>query len=113
MTRTSFHILSQGRFSAWIQHGIGMDPPNLYPSVRCGLEGALLTALAQAQWLPLQSLLLSSKAERLQPGKQPSQQDETVLVNGLLDCQGSIESCVAQADQLTSQGYLALKLKVS
>ena len=91
-----------------------MDPVSLYPSVRCGLEGALLTALTQAQRLPLSHLLLPSAADQMQPQVIGSlQHDKPVLVNALLDCQDSIEGCVAEACQLVLQGYTALKLKAS
>lgn len=93
---------------------MGVDPANLYPSVRCGLEGALLTALAQAQSLPLSHLLLPSAAEQRQPQVTGSSQQGTpILVNALLDCHGSIECCVAEACKLVQQGYTAVKLKAS
>ena len=89
-----------------------MDPASLYPSVRCGLEGALLTALAQAHSLALSNLLLPSRVVSAQRHTECRQQEEAVLVNVLLDCDGSVEGCVAQACRLVSQGYTALKLKV-
>lgn len=93
---------------------MGVDPASLYPSVRCGLEGALLTALAQAQGLPLSQLLLPSAVDQTQPQVLGSpQHDKLVSVNALLDCHGSIEGCVAEACQLVLQGYSALKLKAS
>ena len=93
---------------------MGVDPANLYPSVRCGLEGALLTALAQAHSLPLSHLLLPSQDAQAQLHiTGPPQQDKPVLVNALLDCEGSIECCVAEACLLVEQGYTALKLKAS
>lgn len=101
-------VCPQGRIAAWLKECVGIDPANLYPSVRCGLEGALLTALAQAQIMPLAHLLLPSRAAQRRPG-----QDMPVLVNALLDCHGSIECCVAEACKLVQQGYTALKLKAS
>lgn len=93
---------------------MGVDPASLYPSVRCGLEGALLTALAQAQGLPLSHVLLPSTVDQMQPHILGSpQHDKPVLVNALLDCHNSIEGCVAEACQLVLQGYSALKLKAS
>ena len=38
-----------GRLAAWLEHGLGVAPATLLPSVRCGLEAALLSALAQAR----------------------------------------------------------------
>lgn len=37
-----------GRLGAWLEQGLGVAPGSLLPSVRCGLETALLSALAQA-----------------------------------------------------------------
>lgn len=107
-------VCPQGRIAAWLKECVGVDPANLYPSVRCGLEGALLTALAQAHSLPLSHLLLPSAAAQSQPQVSESPQHDTpVLVNALLDCHGSVECCVAEACKLVQQGYTALKLKVS
>lgn len=36
-----------GRLGAWLEAGLGVPPVALLPSVRCGLEAALLSALAQ------------------------------------------------------------------
>lgn len=105
---------AQGRTAAWLKECVGVDPASLYPSVRCGLEGALFTALAQAQSLPLSHLLLPSAADQMQPQVIGSlQHDKPVLVNALLNCQDSIEGCVAEACHLVQQGYTALKLKAS
>lgn len=38
----------QGQLADWLQHSLGTGPGTLHPSVRCGLEAALLTALAAA-----------------------------------------------------------------
>ena len=37
-----------GRLGTWLQQGLGVAPDSLLPSVRCGLEAALLSAIAQA-----------------------------------------------------------------
>lgn len=37
-----------GRLGSWLERGLGVAPASLLPSVRCGLEAALLSALAQA-----------------------------------------------------------------
>lgn len=104
-----FFLLLQGRFNRWIQDRVGLDPANLYPSVRSGLEGAVLTALADLQGLSLASLLNFAHS----PGShQVAASQQHVLVNGLLDCGGSVEECVSEAAQLVAQGYSAIKVKV-
>ena len=37
-----------GRLADWLQQGLGVAPDTLLPSVRCGLEAAVLSAIAQA-----------------------------------------------------------------
>lgn len=106
--------LPQGRISSWLTACLGVDPANLYPSVRCGVEGALLTALAQVHNLSLSNLLVPSQAMAAQQQTERAEQDKpAVLVNALLDCNSSIECCVAEAGRLVSQGYTAFKLKAS
>ena len=100
--------LLQGRISSWIELELGLDPANLYPSVRCGLEGAILTALAKAHKLTLVELL-SSQAPT---SASPDENGKTVLVNGLLECAGDIAACRQEAADLVAQGYTALKIKV-
>ena len=46
--------------SEWIQSQLGVDAGNLYHSVRSGLEGAVLMAIASAQGRPLSNLLAAS-----------------------------------------------------
>ena len=101
----------QGRISSWIKDQVGLDPINLYPSVRCGLEGALLTALAHAHRLPLTDLLLRHQS----PASQSVGADmpvKTVLVNGLLDSNSNVEACQQEAIHMVAQGFTALKIKV-
>jgi len=90
-----------------------VEPANLYPSVRCGLEGALLTALAQAHNMPLTHLLNRRQAAAMQPSsKGTAEPVEAVIVNGLLDCGADIEACKQEALNMVGQGFTALKIKV-
>ena len=49
--------LVQGRVSEWLSSRLGWAAGSMLPSVRCGLEGALLSALAAARRQPLHALL--------------------------------------------------------
>jgi isochorismate synthase/2-succinyl-5-enolpyruvyl-6-hydroxy-3-cyclohexene-1-carboxylate synthase/2-succinyl-6-hydroxy-2,4-cyclohexadiene-1-carboxylate synthase/O-succinylbenzoate synthase len=109
---SSLTILLQGRISSWIKQKVGLDPANLYPSVRCGLEGALLTVLAQAHNIPLAKLLHRQEAPLPATSADLAQPPEAVLVNGLLDWCGTIEACTQEALDMVAQGYSALKIKV-
>lgn len=109
MCRHNAVLDTQGRIASWIFDKVGLDPASLQPSVRAGLEGAVLTALADAQGVTLHALLMSAVGRHNQiSGAMPS----SILVNGLLECNGSMEECVREACQLVAQGYAALKLKV-
>lgn len=48
---------AQGRMGVWLEAGLGVGAANLLPSVRCGMEAALLAAAAAACRVPLAALL--------------------------------------------------------
>lgn len=78
--------------------------------MKAGLEGALLTALANGRGMSLAALLMSAHVtdhQLLQAAP------ANVFINGLLDCDGSLEECVSEARKLVAQGFFAIKLKVS
>ena len=80
-----------GAFETWLG-GLG-----LYPSVRTGIEGAVLTLLADRDGTDLPHLLAASPTA-------------LVRINGLLD--GSMNATLDAAGMLADQGYAALKIKV-
>jgi len=80
--------------------------------VRCGLEGALLTALAQAHNIPLAKLLCRQETPLPATSADVAQPPEAVLVNGLLDWCSTLEACTEEALEMVAQGYSALKIKV-
>ena len=80
-----------GAFECWLG-GRG-----LHPSVRTGIEGAVLSLLAERAGVGLPQLLAKNAAGR-------------VRVNGLLD--GEPDTVLDQATRLAAEGYAALKIKV-
>lgn len=97
-----------GRLSAWLEAGLGVLPASLLPSVRGGLEAALLSAVTQHQGLSMAQLLCGAA---LQGGAAPL--SPAVAVNGLLDCQGTPAEAAAEAAALLRrQPFAALKIKV-
>lgn len=111
----------QGRISGWLQDTVGFHPSALHPSVRCGLEGALLTALAAARGQTLAGLLTGGAApvdqsslgrERHLDFERGAPAEAAVAVNGLLDCAGAPEDCAAEAAALAERGFSAVKMKV-
>lgn len=100
---------------------MGVDQGNLFPSVRCCLEGALLSALANAKGVSMAEVLLGKPLEecRSQGSGVSVHTPErgvgwlgSVEVNGLLECQGSPAECAAEAVRLVSAGFKKLKIKV-
>ena len=91
-----------------------MDPGNLHPSVRFGLEGALLTALAEQRGESLVGILGAPHENRMtaQQGHGSQRGTREVLVNGLLDCAGGPQEAAAEAVRLVRWGHKALKIKV-
>ncbi len=81
----------KGGFEEWL------GALQLYPSVRFGVEMAVLNGLAESRGKPLQKLLLSDA-------------ENFVRINGLL--QGDKDHVVAQARHLVREGFRSLKLKV-
>ena len=103
--------------------GLGQGGGGLPPSVRCGLEAALLSAVAAARGVPLASLLggdrvlgyhepagLRGADEATGPGE-TARGAPAVAVNGLVACEGA-SACAAEAARLVAQGFTTLKIKV-
>ncbi len=80
-----------GAFAIWL------GGRHLYPSVRTGIEGAVLTLLADRDGLDLPHLLASEPTERLR-------------INALLD--GDAAAVLEDAARFAAEGYSALKIKV-
>lgn len=94
----------------WLQGTLGVDPCALYPSVRCGLEAALLTTLAHSRGQSLAEVLGRECAgQALPPVSQPG---AAIAVNGLLGGEGSPAEVAAQAVILAQRGFTTIKIKV-
>jgi len=106
-------LSAQGRISEWLHGVVGVDPGNLYPSVRFGLEGALLTALAEQRDESMAGVL-GPPCENAGRATQGSSlhSGAGVQVNGLLECSGGPQEAAADAARLVRQGFKTLKIKV-
>nr|XP_043623438.1 protein PHYLLO, chloroplastic [Erigeron canadensis] len=95
-------------FSSWIWTALGIPPGSLLPSVRCGLEMAILNAIAASEGSSMLNILhpLSSKEERA--GK-----SSDIKICALIDSDGTPAEVACVAVALVEEGFTAIKLKVA
>ncbi|KAI9091952.1 hypothetical protein K1719_027887 [Acacia pycnantha] len=103
-----FLSLLKGSFSCWIWNELGILPSSIFPSVRCGLEMAILNAIADARGSSLLDILYSQTNE-----KDKYQSSMEVQVCALLDSNGSPAEVANVAAALVEEGFSAIKLKVA
>ncbi|CAN6675731.1 unnamed protein product [Malus baccata var. baccata] len=103
-----FLPLLKGSFSSWIWTNLGILPCTLLPSVRCGLEMAILNALATRQGSNLLGLLHPLKAEG-----GISERPMTVQICALVDSNGTPTQVADVVAALVEEGFTAVKLKVA
>ncbi|KAJ7943266.1 protein PHYLLO, chloroplastic [Quillaja saponaria] len=103
-----FLPLLKGSFSDWIWNELGIQPSSVFPSVRCGLEMAILNAIAQAQGSSLFDVLypMSNKYDI-------SEKSTKIQICALLDSNGSPAEVAHVARTLVEEGFIAIKLKVA
>ncbi|XP_020225950.1 protein PHYLLO, chloroplastic isoform X3 [Cajanus cajan] len=103
-----FLSLLKGSFSYWIWHDLGILPSSIFPSVRCGLEMAILNAIADAKGSNMLNILHppineNNKCER----------SLNVQICALIDSNGSPTEVANVAATLIEEGFSAIKLKVA
>ena len=108
--------LLDGSLGAWTREELGMRPEQLFPSVRFGLEAALLAALADARGQPMGQLLAPALATAVPGGAAPphvpTRRVAAVRTSALLPAVSSPEEAVTALDAALAKGYDAFKLKV-
>ncbi|XP_031097286.1 protein PHYLLO, chloroplastic isoform X2 [Ipomoea triloba] len=106
VTIQQFLPLLKGSFSSWLWHTLGIPPSSIFPSVRCGLEMAVLNAIAASEGSSLLNILHPQTVEL-------SGRPLDVKICALLDCIGSPKEIACMAADLVKEGFTALKLKVA
>ncbi|XP_056164428.1 protein PHYLLO, chloroplastic isoform X3 [Syzygium oleosum] len=98
----------KGSFSSWIKSELGIMPCSIFPSVRCGLEMAILNAIAGKQDSNLSSVLSCHTNRDV-----VSEKSQGVKICALLDPHGTPEEVAQVASMLVQEGFTAIKLKVA
>ncbi|KAI8539299.1 hypothetical protein RHMOL_Rhmol09G0170900 [Rhododendron molle] len=103
-----FLPLLKGSISSWIWTSLGILPGSIFPSVRCGLEMAILNALAAKEGSSLLNILHPETAT-----EELSQRSFTVQICALIDSDGTPKDVADIAATLVGEGFSAIKLKVA
>ncbi|KAL3510951.1 hypothetical protein ACH5RR_030352 [Cinchona calisaya] len=105
--RIDFFVpLLKGSFSSWIWHTLGILPRSILPSVRCGLEMAILNAIAAKESSCMLNILFPKIIEL------PKELLD-VQVCGLIDSVGSPMDMAYIATSMVKEGFAAIKMKVA
>ncbi|KAK1315767.1 hypothetical protein QJS10_CPA05g02086 [Acorus calamus] len=111
--------LLRGSFSSWIWRTLGIPSSSIFPSVRCGMEMAILHALAAKQGCYLVDVISgygSSLMETSQLVKRESiinKSSPKVQICALLDSDGTPKQIAHIIAQLSNAGFKTIKLKVA
>ncbi|KAJ6772110.1 2-SUCCINYL-5-ENOLPYRUVYL-6-HYDROXY-3-CYCLOHEXENE-1-CARBOXYLATE SYNTHASE [Salix koriyanagi] len=97
----------KGSFTSWIWSNLGITECSIFPSVRCGLEMAILNAIAVSQG--------SSFISMLQPQmiNEEIYEKSSVKICALVDSNGTPNEVAYIASSLVEEGFTAIKLKVA
>ncbi|XP_057963060.1 protein PHYLLO, chloroplastic isoform X2 [Malania oleifera] len=101
--------LLRGSFSSWIWSSLGVPPYSIFPSVRCGLEMAILNAIALRQG----SNLLNMLHPHMDKEEEICERSSKVQICALIDASGTPAEVAYIARRLVKEGFAAIKLKVA
>jgi isochorismate synthase/2-succinyl-5-enolpyruvyl-6-hydroxy-3-cyclohexene-1-carboxylate synthase/2-succinyl-6-hydroxy-2,4-cyclohexadiene-1-carboxylate synthase/O-succinylbenzoate synthase len=90
-----------------------MQPNTLHPSVRCGVEMAVLAALAESLSLSLSNLLMGRSLQKSKNKETTERAKGGVKICALIESDGTPEEVADIAAAYVKQGFCTLKLKVS
>ncbi|KAK9162430.1 hypothetical protein Syun_003332 [Stephania yunnanensis] len=108
--------LLNGAFSSWFWSCLGIPPHSMFPSVRCGIEMAILNAVAARQGCSLSNLLIhhpcSTHISQFLEAEERCRSSSSIHICALLDSDGSPKEVADLAVKLVKEGFTAIKLKV-
>ncbi|XP_031479416.1 protein PHYLLO, chloroplastic isoform X2 [Nymphaea colorata] len=108
--------LFRGSFALWMWRTIGIQPSTIFPSVRCGLEMAVLNALAAVKNSSMLDLILGGESlhiYRMDTAGKCISNATRVQTCALVDSDGSAEDIIDRVSQLVKDGFSTVKLKVA
>ncbi|CAL5350003.1 unnamed protein product [Camellia sinensis] len=79
--------LLKGSFSSWIWNSLGILPGSIFPNVRCGLEMAILNAIAASEGSSLLNILHRETTTQ----EELSERSSTVQICALIDSNGTLK----------------------
>ncbi|KAK8309972.1 hypothetical protein V6Z12_D02G156700 [Gossypium hirsutum] len=109
VTINYFLPMLKSSFSSWIWKTLGIPVCSLFPSVRCGLEMAILNAIAMSHGSSLLNILYPLR-ERTE---EKSENLASIRICALIDCSGTPEEVARIAVDLVEEGFTAIKIKVA
>ncbi|KAL8035297.1 hypothetical protein ABFS82_12G085600 [Erythranthe guttata] len=98
--------LLKSSISSWIWNNLGIPPGSILPSVRCGLEMAILSAIASTHGTTLLDIIHPQKDEI-------SKNSSPVQICALIDSYGTPMDTAFVASNLVAEGFTAIKIKVA
>ncbi|PHT48075.1 Protein PHYLLO, chloroplastic [Capsicum baccatum] len=98
--------LLKGSFSHWLWQSLGIQPTSMFPSVRFGLEMAVLNAIAAREGSSLLNVLCGQTEEA-------TGSSLDVKVCALLESNGGPNEMALVATTLVKEGFTVIKLKVA
>ncbi|KAJ0038657.1 hypothetical protein Pint_23420 [Pistacia integerrima] len=101
--------LLKGSFSSWIWKKLGISVRSIFPSVRCGLEMAILHAIAARH----NSSFLNILYTKTETDEGISKSSSSVKICALIDSTGTPLEVANIAITLVEEGFTAIKLKVA
>ncbi|KAF0928968.1 hypothetical protein E2562_011059 [Oryza meyeriana var. granulata] len=99
--------LLRGSFSNWIWTSLGIPPSSVFPSVKCGLEMAILNLLASQRTDRLYDTFTGSNEVECYQSSEAS-----IEICALVDSSGTPMEVALAVVKLVAEGFTTVKLKV-
>uniref|UniRef100_A0A0A9CFW5 Mandelate racemase/muconate lactonizing enzyme C-terminal domain-containing protein n=1 Tax=Arundo donax TaxID=35708 RepID=A0A0A9CFW5_ARUDO len=109
-----FIPLLRGSFSKWIFTSLGIPPSSIFPSIKCGLEMAILNLLASQRKCRLSEILAGSDSfvREGNLAEYNKNSSASIQICALVDCNGTPMEVALAVTKLVAEGFTTVKLKV-